>query len=97
MDPAHPEGKMPYLPPTEAALLRRLGTCRFRVAKSSKLDEQYNLGGLVNLHAAGASKASSTLVASPLGAADLRSLYRTRVSLFKVASITPTPSPAPNP
>ena len=88
---------MPYLPPAEAALLRRLGTCRFRVAKSSKLDEQYNLGGLVNLHsAAGASKAGSTLVASPLGAADLRSLYRTRVSLFKVAShYNPTPTPDP--
>ena len=53
VDPAQPENKMPYLPPAEAELLRQLGTCRFRVAKSSKLDEQYNLSALVNLHAAG--------------------------------------------
>jgi hypothetical protein len=91
IDPAQPENKMPYLPPAEAELLRQLGTCRFRVAKSSKLDEQYNLSALVNLHAAGsmgtANDHAAGLVASPLGADDLRSLYRTRVSLYKVASI----------
>ena len=94
VDPANPENKMPYLPPSEAKLLRQLGTCRFRVAKSSKLDEQYNLSALVNLHAAGsaananaAASKGTALVASPLGADELRSLYRTRVSLYKAATI----------